>query len=471
MFTSTAQCIRFTLVVIGALPITHLLMSMTVGGNATAAEVAYVSDGLRGSECDDPNCPGCQAFFKACGKTCSYDSGCDCGAGIPYDTSGSDSGLDFSGSPETPAPASSPGLAMSQQFGGGSNQFAVADAPNMFGDSIMTLNATFMGSSFSSGIPSTRVDTRIPIGGGDGRYKISDNYSPLPRDRVFFNYHHFHNAVEDIAGTRNNLNRYTFGLEKTVFNKRASLEIRIPFASGLDSNQFLTAGAGQTATEFGNIMLAAKTLAYKTDQLAFSFGLGVTLPAAGDARVVLDGVNLARPAIYDIRNEAVYLQPFLGMLYAPDDRLFVQGYAGVDFDANGNGVTFTEIDPNGSTPNTFQDSGNYRSQHFLLLDLSIGYWAYRNRCASGITGMAPIVELHYMSTVNATDSYVVDGNFLGEDGITNSYNRMDILNITGGLHFAIEDLSSLRVIASAPLRDDEEAFFDAEVAVQFNRRF
>jgi hypothetical protein len=446
MSTPTSRPVPSALSAIAALSLAYFLIPLTLNGNAAASEVAYSCDRLSGYECDDPNCPGCQAFFKAC----SYGSGCDCGAGID-----SGDGIPYR-SPETSTSDSSSGLNLSQQFGGGSNQFAVADAPNMFGDT--TLNTTFL--SIFEG-PNFLVNTRIPIGAGDRRYKISDNQSPLPKDRVFFTYHHFHNAVEDVTGTRNSLDRYTFGLEKTLFNEQASFEIRVPFANGLNSDQIFSGSPGQTATEFGNILLAFKALAYKTDQLALSLGLGVTLPVADDARIELDNIN----RIYDFHNEAVYLQPFLGMLYAPDDRLFVQGFAGLDFDTNGDSVTFSERDSGGSI--TVLDSGNYRSQDFLLLDLSIGYWAYRNRCAHYITGVAPIVELHYLSTINDTDSSTFDSTNL----ITNSFNRMDFLNITGGLHFAIGDLSSLRVISSAPLRDGVEAFFDAEVAVQFNRRF
>jgi hypothetical protein len=42
------------------------------------------------------------------------------------------------------------------------------------------------------------MDVLADLAGGDRRFKISENNSPFPQDRIFFNYHHFHNAVVDV---------------------------------------------------------------------------------------------------------------------------------------------------------------------------------------------------------------------------------------------------------------------------------
>lgn len=71
--------------------------------------------------------------------------------------------------------------------------------------------------------------------------------------------------------------------------------------------------------------------------------------------------------------------------------------------------------------------------------------------------------------------------------IGNTHNRVDMLNITGGIHVQLGQCSDVTVFASAPLRGTRtrEAFggvgdsvlekydipFDAEVGVQFNYRF
>ena len=54
--------------------------------------------------------------------------------------------------------------------------------------------------------------------------KIGDDTSPLPVDRVFFDYNHFHNALLTANGQDISLNRYTFGLEKTYFDGMTSVE-------------------------------------------------------------------------------------------------------------------------------------------------------------------------------------------------------------------------------------------------------
>jgi hypothetical protein len=56
-------------------------------------------------------------------------------------------------------------------------------------------------------------------GASIGRVKIADNSSPLPRDRVFFDYNYFHNT--SLNGV--NVNRYTPGLETTFFSGMTSL--------------------------------------------------------------------------------------------------------------------------------------------------------------------------------------------------------------------------------------------------------
>ena len=57
--------------------------------------------------------------------------------------------------------------------------------------------------------------TTVAVGGGDRRWKYADNNSPFPRNRVFYNFNHFHNAVRDVFGEERNVNRSLFGIEKT----------------------------------------------------------------------------------------------------------------------------------------------------------------------------------------------------------------------------------------------------------------
>ena len=83
----------------------------------------------------------------------------------------------------------------------------------------------------------------IPSSAGSvvGRMKIAENVSPLPRDRVFFNYSLFGNVPLSQGG--GNVNRFSPGFEKTFFNRMTSVELRAPFAATLNSD-VTVGGAG-----------------------------------------------------------------------------------------------------------------------------------------------------------------------------------------------------------------------------------
>jgi hypothetical protein len=157
-------------------------------------------------------------------------------------------------------------------------------------------------------------------------------------------------------------------------------------------------------------------------------------------------------------DDSVHLAPFLGFLLQPNDRLFSITYLQLDFDAGGNRVAVND------TP-----EGRLQTPTLLYVDCSVGYWLfYSNGSEPGanrfITGIAPIVELHYTTALQDAEAI---------DSIIRPVSpRVDILNITGGLFFKIGPTAGLTVGGVAPLRtrpSDKE--FDAEVLVQFNRWF
>jgi hypothetical protein len=131
---------------------------------------------------------------------------------------------------------------------------------------------------------------------------------------------------------------------------------------------------------------------------------------------------------------------------------FAQGFIQADFDLNGNDV-YTDF-------NGYE--GVLQDQNLLYVDASIGHWFIRNcdPCAH-LSGVAAIAELHYTTTMQDTDSVA---------GVSNGFNRMDILNATGALNFQFRQ-TSLRIGVAAPLRGNEENLFDTEILVQLNRNF
>ncbi|MGQ9573924.1 MAG: SPOR domain-containing protein [Thermoguttaceae bacterium] len=295
----------------------------------------------------------------------------------------------------------------------------------------------------------------VPAAGGDRRFKIADDNNPIPTDRVFFNYNMFNNALLAADGRVRDFNRFTFGLEKTFLQGDASVELRLPFGNGLDSTQSLLPGTPLMATEFGNIPLVFKALVARCEHQAWSLGMAVIFPTGSDGRLR----DFQQEDVLVIENDAVHLQPFVGWLWKPvGRRLFLQGFGQIDFSTTGNDVLAR---PDPYFPELVR-VGRFQDQNLLMLDLKIGYWLYANDEARWVTGVVPAFELHYLSTIQDADEV---------GGVTNPFNRVDALAATAGLHFLIGQQSTLTVAAAAPLRPGEDALFDAELLVQFNRRF
>ena len=147
-----------------------------------------------------------------------------------------------------------------------------------------------------------------------------------------------------------------------------------------------------------------------------------------------------------VKNDAVHLAPFIGLLARPSDNWFLQGFIQTNFDTKGDRVF-----------SPFGLEGRIQNQNLMFVDVSVGRWLARRRLSGGGTlGIAALTELHYTRTMNDTDFVF---------GITNPNQNMDILNITNGLHLQVQRYA-IRVGASAPLRDGPEKLFDAEVFVQ-----
>ncbi len=291
----------------------------------------------------------------------------------------------------------------------------------------------------------------VPL--GDSSVKISEDCSPLPVDRVFFDYNHFHNALLTADGADISLNRYTLGFEKTFFDGNSSVEIKAPINSGLNDIQYFNGPtSANEGTLFGTLAITPKVLLYQNDQWAASAGLAIGLPTSPDVELRANGQT------FRVFDDSVHLAPFLGLLLTPNERCFSITYLQFDFDANGNRA-FQDDNP----------AGRLRYPTLMYVDCSVGYWLFYDQPSDSgvghyITGLAPVVELHYTTTLQNAE---------GVGSIIEPVSqRVDILNITGGLFFKLGPSAGLTVGGVAPLRtktSDKE--FDAEVLVQFNRWF
>jgi hypothetical protein len=287
--------------------------------------------------------------------------------------------------------------------------------------------------------------------GGVGRTKIAEGGTVLPQNRVFFRYSTIHNVAFTNRGT--SLNRFTPGFERSFLDGLASFELRAPFAtdavsnSSLDTNTFTNG----TDTRFGNLTLYAKALLYHADKLAISGGLGLELPTASDINVnYANGQSLLR-----IRNESVHLQPFLGALYTPNNRIFAQGFFQYDMAASGNSIAIN------STGTGLQNAGTLTDPNNVFFDVGLGYWAYRSDAKRGLTGVVPTVELHQTNSVQDGDLVSAGpfhvGNFSGSTGIT---------SLVAGTTFEFGRHTQLTAGYATPLGGGANRQYDG--AFQFN---
>ena len=308
--------------------------------------------------------------------------------------------------------------------------------------------------------PTIFIDVPNPSNAGGvvvGRMKIADNTSPIPRNRVFMNYSGFFNTPLAPGGV--NVHRFVPGFEKTLFNGQASVEMRFPFASTIDTN-FVAGGINSDGyVKWGNMSFTYKTLLTASTTFLTAGGLQVNIPTAGDVNVLLPGgTRVARVA-----NSSVHLMPFLGALYTPDARFFAQGFLQLDVDANGNPV---QVDPT-FTGRNLTDVGRLNGPTFLYADLSVGYWMYRSQAANPrIMAFSPTVELHYNRSLQAADMVVNNNVVIGD-----FFSNFELLNMTVGCYTQFSPWTILTLGYNVPIGGGRDQQFDGELRVALNRRF
>jgi hypothetical protein len=338
-------------------------------------------------------------------------------------------------------------------------------APFMIGDSFGGGGGQFVFTFSDSGVSKFA----IPAGGGGGPMKIADNSSPLPRCRAFVNYNYFSHAVQssisDVNGITTssqnlNVNRYTFGWEQCFADGLFSVELRVPFASTIGSDQTAFQDATQ-ATQFGHVTGTLKAILYQTETWALTGGLALNTPSSNNFRV-FNPLTTNPTLLAQVNDQSIHLQPFLGYISTPNSRLFVQAFAQFDFDTRGNDVLLN----NGTN---LQRAGIVQDQSLLFLDASIGYWAFRDSNKNrGITGIAPMIELHYTTTLQNADTLNVP-----DLGVTygNTFNRIDVLNLTSGVSVFFGQRTFITLAGTSPMAAFPNRFFNGEATVLYNYLF
>ena len=170
-----------------------------------------------------------------------------------------------------------------------------------------------------------------------GQYKISENESPRPMDRVYLTYNYYDNVLGSLnSGPNLDVHRETFGFEKTFLNGNGSVGLGVPV---LETNI-----PGSNESGIGDLTMIFKYAVYNNRQTGdvISGGLALTVPTARDY------VPARAP-----QGHTMLFQPWVGSIMTFGD-FYVQG--------------FTSL----LVPDNSADSTD------LFSDVGFGYFLYRN---------------------------------------------------------------------------------------------
>lgn len=308
-------------------------------------------------------------------------------------------------------------------------------APNMIGDFFGGGGA--MQASAYDPHTSQSVYYQVPDpskGGSVGRLKIAENTSPLPQDRLLFNYSFF-------SGTSigADVSRFTFGAEKTFWDGMASIEIKAPMAQTLSSNIPDPSAPDFSHSEFGNLMITPKVILLDRDTWKLTGGVSLTLPTADDTRW----------GDLTIENESVFLSPFFGLVWTPNDRFFAQAILQYDVDLTGSPIT-------GAGPDYTQLNGTT----WQWLDVGAGVWVIDNTGYSNrLQKMAVVGEFHWNQSLN-------DRDWIGEP-VTN----VSIVDLTIGAHFLMRNNTTVTAGYAFPIGNSSDQQFNGEFRLMVNKFF
>jgi hypothetical protein len=286
-----------------------------------------------------------------------------------------------------------------------------------------------------------------------GAFKVAENESPRPTDRVFTTYNYFDNIVgpggAPIPGINNtqvttvtgapgnvpapittttattsvsgiprlttNLNREVFGFEKTFLDGNASVEVRMPLlqqTSPID---------GFGASDAGDVTVIVKYAVINDRQTGniLSGGLAVTAPT-GPRIPTIDGTL-----------HSTYLQPWFGYIWNAD-AFFIHAFHSVVVPTDSRDVTL------------------------LFNDVGFNYWLYKNNANRLLNFVVPMAEVHVTTPLNHRD-------------LTSPVYVPDIVALTGGVHVGLFQNTTLSFGAVTPVTGPR--VYNVEGFVQLNWRF
>lgn len=327
-------------------------------------------------------------------------------------------------SPMAQAPTTPDADAGAERSGAAGGESVAVATPTMMGDFLLIRYGTLassQSSSSSSSFSSSRSSSGFVVPSSSRSFKIADNESPRPLDRIIFSYQYYnnigavYNARNGAGASQTDVHRETFGFEKTLLDGSASLGMRLPLNT-LDN--------GSTFTDIGDLSIVTK-YAFLNDAESgnvISGGVVVTVPTGPTG---FAGVSVSNPF-----HETV-VQPWLGYIFNSGD-FFVHGFAGLDIPTDSRDTTL------------------------LFNDLGVGY-IYRTCSDRIITYIAPTLEVHVNDPLNHR------GAFNGPAGVT------DWIVLTQGVTLQINGNSTIAFGVGEPVTGLRP--YDFEAFTHVNIRF
>ncbi|MCA8997779.1 MAG: hypothetical protein KDA80_12360 [Planctomycetaceae bacterium] len=311
-----------------------------------------------------------------------------------------------------------------------------------------------------------------------GTLKIAEGTSPIPRDRLIFNFSHFSNASVIPSGY--DVSRFAPGFEKTFWDKTASFQVQMPFAATLtndvaiDPNQNLIGG---TEVVPGDLTMVVKKTLYQNCNSLISAGLQWTIPTSEDRSLsVINPLDLTDRRVFAVLNsESPHLLPFVGGVWNRD-RWFFQGVMQFDFETVGNKLRVNSnpfgMNMDGS-PTEAALIGRLQSQNYIFLDASVAYQIYRAKCQCGwgIASIAPLAELHYNRSLNSADGVTVLDNGINVATFGNAGSDFETLNAVVGTSIQMKSGGSWLIGYGTPIAGGSDREFDGELRVFYSYRF
>ncbi len=279
--------------------------------------------------------------------------------------------------------------------------------------------------------PSTQVKSASQSISARG-FKIAENQSPIPQDRVFFGFNYWNDVNQQLykhfeAPIKNvEVYRYVWGMEKTFNNGLGSVGFRLPLYNISAVSSVSSIKGGGTSTAMGDLNLFIKHIFYSNPETGavFSGGLAISPKTAPEQ---FAGAKYLQPY------NTTTIQPFVGY-FRTFKNVYIQGFSSFEFPIAFNQPTM------------------------MYNDLGVGYYLYRDPTGEGfITAVAPTFEVHVNTPINHRGIY----------DPFDKFGAADVVNLTYGLNTRFGQRSVLTMAAVSPVTGPRPFSIEGTVLLNF----